>query len=236
MSARQVRYGSTQRPVPHAFTLVELLVVVSIVALLIGITIPSLGVARESARRSKCLSNLKSIGTSFQLYLNDYDDIFPHVSPLQSQPGGGNDPAFFDVLSAYIDAPIPYKKNPTDAVYVVSDVFACPSDRQSDDAASNYEPVHRTFGTSYFFLPGAFMDFAEMSFIGRPSYAVSKAYMNLRSAWPVVQDYGDWHDRASGPKQNAVYYPDWHADWNREISSIELEEFFDDVRSNGGPP
>jgi len=236
MSAKNTHQSSIEGAARRAFTLIELLVVISIIALLIGITIPSLGVARESARRSKCLSNLKSIGISFQLYLNDYDDVFPHVSPLQGTPGGGNDPAMFDVLEAYIDAPIPYKRNPTDTVYVVSDVFACPSDRQSDDAAANYEPVHRTFGTSYFFLPGALMDFAEMSFIGRPSYAVSKAYANLRTAWPVVYDYGEWHDRASGPKQNAVYYPDWHADWNREISSLELEEFFDDVRSNGGPP
>ncbi len=52
-------------PSRRAFTLIELLVVISIIALLIAILLPALGSARESARRTQCLANVRSLGQAY---------------------------------------------------------------------------------------------------------------------------------------------------------------------------
>ncbi|OHB54008.1 MAG: hypothetical protein A2Y07_02170 [Planctomycetes bacterium GWF2_50_10] len=59
------------------FTLVELLVVISILALLLSILMPALGMARERAQSTICIANLRQIGFAVQLYANDYSQFFP---------------------------------------------------------------------------------------------------------------------------------------------------------------
>lgn len=68
----------------NGFTLVELLVVIGIIALLISILLPALNKARESAKATLCLSNLRQLGIGMQLYRQYNKDYYP---PKQYQVG-----------------------------------------------------------------------------------------------------------------------------------------------------
>ena len=70
-------------PVRSGFTLVELLVVIAIIGILVGLTLPAVEYARESARRAECANNLKQIGLAF----------FNHHSSLKVYPDGGYTPS-----------------------------------------------------------------------------------------------------------------------------------------------
>src|SRR5688500_2949003 len=61
----------------RAFTLVELLVVIGVIALLVSIILPSLASARRSSNSVKCLSNLRQLGNAFMLYSNESKGFWP---------------------------------------------------------------------------------------------------------------------------------------------------------------
>lgn len=60
----------------RAFTLIELLVVIAIIAILAAILFPVFARAREQARKTNCISNLKQVGLAIHMYLQDYDERF----------------------------------------------------------------------------------------------------------------------------------------------------------------
>ena len=98
----------------NAFTLIELLVVIAIIAILAAILFPVFAQAREKARQTACLSNLKQINTGLLLYAQDNDETMCADVRLPPINGGTDNTFSFDRQLA------PYVKN--DAVY------ACPSD------------------------------------------------------------------------------------------------------------
>ena len=101
---------------PSAFTLIELLVVIAIIAILAAILFPVFAQAREKARATACLSNMKQIGTALMMYTQDYDETNP---PRNENVVDFNNPAVVAVNPSYIGVLTPYTKN--------KDIYACPS-------------------------------------------------------------------------------------------------------------
>jgi prepilin-type N-terminal cleavage/methylation domain-containing protein/prepilin-type processing-associated H-X9-DG protein len=66
----------------RAFTLVELLVVIAIIAVLTALAVPAVGGALESSQRSKCASNMKSIGAGIHLYAAEHHGKLPSINCL----------------------------------------------------------------------------------------------------------------------------------------------------------
>ncbi len=97
------------------FTLIELLVVIAIIGILAGILLPVLSRARESARRTQCMSNIKQIGMGLIMYANENSEQFP------SDTAGGAMASLNLLYDTYISD---------------NRVFNCPSDPQVT-AASN---------------------------------------------------------------------------------------------------
>lgn len=162
----------------RAFTLIELLVVVAVIAILIGVLLPSLGRARESSRAAACGSNLHQLALGLTAYLGDFNERLPQVrvdgfggnivqgeagSNIGSLFGGklGTLP-FFGIdkigprgrpLNKYVfDEPAPADSSDS-ARTVQLPIFEDPSDRGTDDPfippGFDKSSMYNLIGTSY---------------------------------------------------------------------------------------
>ncbi|MEO7718954.1 MAG: DUF1559 domain-containing protein [Capsulimonas sp.] len=116
------------------FTLIELLVVIAIIAILAAILFPVFAKAREKARQTACMSNLRQLSLGFMQYIQDNDEILPGSTDIG---GGGNGIAGgwtyfatvhnFDPTRGSI---YPYVKN--------AQIYICPSDSDGQNGHQSY--------------------------------------------------------------------------------------------------
>jgi prepilin-type N-terminal cleavage/methylation domain-containing protein len=81
--------GRTVKPAPRfAFTLIELLVVIAIIAILAAMLLPALSGARERARRTGCVNNIRQFLLATQMYANDENQRLPSGASDSNTPNG----------------------------------------------------------------------------------------------------------------------------------------------------
>ncbi len=123
------------------FTLIELLVVIAIIAILAAILFPVFAKAREKARATSCVSNLKNIGMGFLMYSQDFDEIMP---PWRNIAGS------FNLSDLYPNLVGPYIKNGVNtATGELGQVWACLSSKSGGASI-----VSNTYAYNYYGLGG----------------------------------------------------------------------------------
>lgn len=156
----------------RGFTLIELLIVVAIMALLLGVLLPSLSSARDAARRAVCMSNQRQLLMAWSMYADDHrGKALPHAAPRTTRRVywyGSEDPATGRVvheegtLSPYLDATLSARS-----------VFECPA---QPEGSYREQGSSGGFTTTY----------------GYNAYALappSSGYMDLAARrWPAVHD------------------------------------------------
>ncbi len=187
----------------RGFTLIELLVVIAIIAILAAILFPVFVKAKEQARLSKCLSNLRQIGIAVSLYCDNNAGYFPYK-------GGTNiTTAFRD----FYDCLAPYMRNT--AIYV------CPSDRKKPWNVAWWEAMQYTtplkYPASYYYFAPFYMEVPEggrinldykSQRISRVRYPSRKA---LSVCWAGDNATAEWGHLAHGDDFMVLCFVDGHS-------------------------
>ncbi|MBL8764600.1 MAG: DUF1559 domain-containing protein [Phycisphaerae bacterium] len=147
----------------RAFTLIELLVVIAIVAILIAILLPALGSARQAARGTLCLSNLRQLGLGWHIYADNNRDAMVPARAADAGGGTGNPANWYEVGNGLKFRPTwIVRLGQYTGVYAFNepktddgrqdfdnDVFVCPSVPQYRDERN------ACYGYNYLFLGNA---------------------------------------------------------------------------------
>ncbi len=202
----------------HGFTLIELLVVIAIIAILAAILFPVFARAREKARQTSCLSNMKQLTLGMLMYVQDYDETVPGWKVS----GDCNDNQVYQ----WQHVVLPYVKN--------YQVFICPSSQWNFNAAcGHYSAVARAMnlGTSYGMndcteggggstqLPLAqIIRPAELIFLGEGPSPWRPVDMGVGAGTPCNKNYPDVHNDGLN-----VGYFDGHAKWAKRSRTYDSD-------------
>ena len=169
----------------RAFTIIELLVVIAVIAILAAILFPVFARAKEAAKKTTCLSNLRQIGSAFGLYLADYDDRWP----LGLDPADKFTPQIWDNYPEF-QTQIPALPMMNDLLqpYLPSrSIWKCPADRGSvlDDISLEFinsvPSSYEKYGSSYYYRTE--LTVRQMTSSGLPDISNINVYFDGSGSW-----------------------------------------------------
>lgn len=180
----------------RGFTLIELLVVIAVIALLMGILLPALNIARDQGRKASCMSNMRQVGIALAMYQNEYERTPPKTHAVYDYASPAAEDNVLKLLRPFVSAEKPEATTP---------VYACPALKPNPNPA--YAPS-RVSCTGY--LVNSVVMGRQVTSIPNPGriIAIQEGWALSNHLW--VQPEPNNRSKAALEGREYTRYQEWH--------------------------